>query len=150
MKFQRFKAIVQLASLIFTGIMVLEAAVGQTLTYQVTWGLLICAAAAAFLKFSFFSENLFEASLIRQAAYLILVWLIFLLCNFLSGRGFGKEVAVSILAEVLIIYFAIRMINYQLVKMEVKRMNKRLGESGKRRKDKERKEEREEDEKEEG
>lgn len=135
MKFQKLKNMVQLTSLIFTGIAAIEAAAGQTLNSRTVWEILFCAAAAALLKFFFFSENLFESSILRQTVYLFLVWLIFLLYNYMSGRGLSKGTALSILAEVLIIYFVIRLINYQLVKLEVKRMNRRLQKSEDRKKD---------------
>lgn len=126
MKFKKLKDMVQLTSLIFTGTVVLEAVAGQTLHSRMLWELLICAAASALLKFFFFSGSLYEASVPRQTAYLLLVWLIFLLGNYVSGWGLSMETAISILAEVLVIYFVLRLVNYQLVKMEVKRMNKRL------------------------
>lgn len=135
MKFHKLKNMVQLTSLIFTGIAAIEAAAGQTLNSRTVWEILFCAAAAALLKFFFFSENLFESSILRQTVYLFLVWLIFLLYNYMSGRGLSKGTALSILAEVLIIYFVIRLINYQLVKLEVKRMNRRLQKSEDRKKD---------------
>lgn len=136
MKFHKLKNMVQLTSLIFTGIAAMEAAAGQTLSSRTVWELLLCAAAAALLKFFFFSENLFESSMLRQTVYLFLVWLIFLVCNYMSGRDLSKGAALSILAEVLIIYFVIRLINYQLVRLEVKQMNRRLKKPEDRKKDK--------------
>lgn len=126
MKFQKFKNMVQLTCLIFTGIIILETASGQMFNNRIVWGLLVCSALAAVIKFGLFSESLFGASILRQMGYLILVWLLFLMYNFFAGRGLTWEVTASILAEVAVIYAAIRLVNYQLVKMEVKRMNKRL------------------------
>lgn len=136
MKFHKLKAMVQLTSLIFTGIVVLEAAAGQTLPSRMLWELLLCAAAAALLKFCFASESIYEASIPRQTVYLLLVWLIFLLGNYTFAWGLSKRAALSILAEVLIIYFVLRLVNFQLVKRDVKRMNKRLQKSEERKKDK--------------
>lgn len=126
MKFQKFKNMVQLTCLIFTGIIILETASGQMFNNRVVWGLFVCSVLAAVLKFILFSESLFGASILRQIGYLILVWLLFLMYNFFTGRGLTWEVTASILEEVAVIYAAIRLVNYQLVKMEVKRMNKRL------------------------
>lgn len=129
MKFQKLKSVVQLTAMIFTGIVVLEAAAGQSFRSIMIWEILVCAAAAALIKFCFFSESIFERSPFIQSVYLILVWLTTLLCDYLFGWGITKYTALIILAAVLIIYFVIRMLNYQLVKMEVKRMNQRLEKS---------------------
>lgn len=131
MKFQKFKNTVQLTCLIFTGIVILEAAFGQMFNNRMVWGILVCSALAALLKSCLFSDRLFEASILRQMGYLILVWILFLVYSFFAGRGLTSETAASILAEVLVIYFAIRLVNYQLVKMEAKRMNQRLEHSEK-------------------
>lgn len=126
MKFQKLKDTVQLTSLIFTGIAVLGAATGQTFHSGMLWGFLVSSVLSAVIKIRFFSESLFAASIPRQIAYLLSVWLIFISCSLLSGWGVTPKAAVSILGEVLIIYFVIRLVNYQLVKMEVKQMNQRL------------------------
>lgn len=126
MKFQKLKNTVQLTSLIFTGIVVLDAAAGQTFSNGMAWGILVCSALAALLKSCLFTESPFDSSIFRQMAYLLVVWLMFLLCSFILNWGVTWITGLSILAEVLLIYFAIRLINYQLVKMEVKRMNRRL------------------------
>lgn len=131
MKFQKLKSVVQLTAMIFTGIVVLEAAAGQSFRSAMIWEILVSAAAAALIKFCFFSENIFERSPFIQSVYLILVWLTALLCNDLFGWGMTKYTALAILAAVLIIYFVIRLLNYQLVKIEVKRMNQRLAKSEK-------------------
>lgn len=130
MKFGKLKKAVQLASMIFTGIVILEMAAGQELRNQMLWGFLLCAGAASLIRACFFQDRLFEGSVLYQAVYLVTVWATGMLCNYLFGWGLSWHNIAGILAEVLIIYFAIRLVNYQLVKSEVKRMNKRLGKSG--------------------
>lgn len=131
MKFQKLKSVVQLTAMIFTGIVILEAAAGQSFRSAMIWEILVCAVVAALIKFCFFSENIFESSPFIQSVYLILVWLAALLCNDLFGWGMTWYMALVILTAVLIIYFVIRLLNYQLIKMEVKRMNQRLAKSEK-------------------
>lgn len=136
MKFQKLKKLVQLTSLIFAGIVILEMAAGQKLQNRMLWEFLACAGASSLVKLCFFRESLFENSVWRQIAYLISVWVIGILCNGLFGWGVAWNTIVSILAEVLIVYLAIRLVNYQFIKSEVKRMNKRLGKPGERKEDK--------------
>lgn len=136
MKFRKFKKIVQLASMVFTGIVVLELVAGQELLPHMLWGLLACAVAASLIRVCLFQESLFEGSVWCQAVYLVCVWVTGILCNYLFGWGLAWKTTVSILAEVLIIYFVLRLVNYQFVKSEVKRMNKRLEKSGRGKEDK--------------
>lgn len=126
MIFQKVKSMLQLTSMIFTAIVVLQALVGQTLGNRLIWQILVCAATASLLKICFFQGVLYEYSVWRQAAYLVLVWLTGLISNYLFGWGLGIENIVSILAEVLIIYFLIRIFSYQLIKADTKKINERL------------------------
>lgn len=136
MKFQKLKKMVQLTSLIFAGIVILEMAAGQELQNRMLWGFLVCAVVSSLVRVCFFKENLFESSVCCQILYLVCVWVLGVLCNFLFGWGLAVTTIVSILAEVLIVYFAIRLVNYQFIKSEVKCMNKHLGKSGERKEDK--------------
>lgn len=126
MRFHKIKTMMQLTSVIFTGIVVLQALAGQTLNNRILWQILVCAAAASLLKICFFQGILFEYSVWRQAAYLILVWLAGLVSNYLFGWGLRITSIVSILAGVLIIYFVIRIFSYQLIKADTKKMNETL------------------------
>lgn len=126
MRFHKIKTMMQLTSVIFTGIVVLQALAGQTLNNRILWQILVCAAAASLLKICFFQGILFEYSVWRQAVYLILVWLAGLVSNYLFGWGLRITSIVSILAGVLIIYFVIRIFSYQLIKADTKKMNETL------------------------
>lgn len=126
MMVKKIKAIIQLTSLIFTGIVLFEMVSNQSFNNRILWALFGCSAIAALLKFCIFSDNLFAASVFHQMLYLFFVWLLFLACNLFSGLGLTVETAISILLQVVIIYFVIRLINYRLVKTEVKHMNEVL------------------------
>lgn len=123
---KKIKAIVQLTSLIFTGIVMLEMLFYQSFNNTIVWALIICSAIAACVKCCLFSNRLFVSSIFQQSMYLCFVWLLFLACNYVSGLGCSIQIAISILVKVLIIYFIIRLVNYRLVKTEVKHMNQML------------------------
>ncbi|WP_124065918.1 DUF3021 family protein [Clostridium sp. E02] len=122
----KINKITQLTAMIFTGVVLIELLTGKQLNNQFLYEILLSAFGAAVIKRSLFQGILFDSSFFKQAVYLIAVWVYCILCNYLFNWGLTIEGIASILAIVIILYIAIRLLTYQFDKAEVKKMNERL------------------------
>lgn len=123
---QKINKITQLTAMIFTGVVLIELITGKQLNNQFLYEILLSAFGAAVIKHSFFQGVLFDSSFLKQAVYLIAVWVYCVLCNYLFNWGLTIEGIASILAMVIILYIVIRLLSYQFDKAEVKKMNEML------------------------
>ncbi len=122
----KIKKIFQLTSMVFTVIVLMQLLLGNELNRTILYEYLACSLLAAMLKHIFFRGIIFEFSIWRQLLYLFLVWLFVITCNFLFHWGMSMASVFASPVMVITIYLVLRLFNYQLEKMEVRKMNELL------------------------
>jgi hypothetical protein len=122
----KVKKIFQLTAMVFTIIIMIQLLLGNALNNVIIYEYLACSLMAAMLKHIFFRGLIFESSVWRQLLYLFMVWLIVIACNFLFHWGMSRTSIYTSPALVTIIYLVLRLFNYELEKIEVKKMNELL------------------------
>jgi uncharacterized membrane protein len=122
----KVKKIFQLTAMVFTIIIMIQLLLGNELDNVIIYEYLACSLMAAMLKHTFFRGLIFESSVWKQLLYLFMVWLIVIACNFLFHWDMSRTSIYTSPALVAIIYLVLRLFNYQLEKIEVKKMNELL------------------------
>lgn len=124
--FGKIKNFVQLTSIIFTILILMEVVGGIKTDNQIVLAMLTCSLAASLLKLCFFPEVLFEYSPLRQTVYLLLVLFIAIVCNYIWGQIMTIDKILSTASLVVLVYLIIRLVNYQFVRKEAQKMNEYL------------------------
>lgn len=125
------KKVFQLMSMIFTIIVLLQLIMQHTLNNQILLGMMGVSFVASLLKVIFFKGILFEFSISRQMAYLLLVWGLVLTFNFAFNWYMTILDMMLNLIMVFVIYLCLRLISYHFVKEDAKEMNQLLAEKRK-------------------
>lgn len=122
----KIKKIFQLTAMVFTVIVMMQLLLGNELNNVILCEYIVSALLAAMLKHIFFTGLMFDSSVWRQLLYLFMVWLIVITCNFLFHWDMSRTSIYTSPFLVTIIYLVLRLFNYQLEKIEVKKMNELL------------------------
>lgn len=122
----KIKKIFQLTAMVFTVIIMMQLLLGNELNNGILCEYMVSALLAAMLKHIFFTGLMFDSSVWRQLLYLFMVWLIVIVCNFLFHWDMSRTSIYTSPFLVTIIYLVLRLFNYQLEKIEVKKMNELL------------------------
>jgi len=125
------KKVFQLMSMIFTIIVLLQLIMQHTLNNQILLGMMGVSFAASILKVIFFKGILFEFSIGRQMAYLLLVWGLVLVFNFTFNWHMTIMDMLVNLIMVFVIYLCLRLISYHFLKEDAKKLNQLLAEKRK-------------------
>jgi hypothetical protein len=122
----KIKKIFQLTAMVFTVIVLMQLLLGNELNNVILCEYMVSSLLAAMLKHIFFKGLMFDSSVWRQLLYLFMVWLIVIACNFLFHWDMSRTSIYTSPFLVTIIYLVLRLFNYQLEKIEVKKMNELL------------------------
>ena len=117
------KKITQVATLVFTILIVLQMSSGIEMSNQVLWQLLFVAFIASLVKVVLFKETLFNYQWAYQLGYLLLIWLSILILSVFFNWHITTGGALTNLLLVFFVYFIIRVINYRKDKIEADQMN---------------------------
>ena len=123
---RKIKKIFQLTAMVFTVIIMMQLLLGNDLNNVIVCEYMVSSLLAAMLKHTFFTGLTFDSSVWKQLLYLFMVWLIVIACNFLFHWGMSSTSIYTSPVLVSIIYLVLRLFNYQLEKIEVKKMNELL------------------------
>ncbi len=122
----KIKKIFQLTAMVFTVIVLMQLLLGNELNNVILCEYMVSSLLAAMSKHIFFKGLMFDSSVWRQLLYLFMVWLIVIACNFLFHWDMSRTSIYTSPFLVTIIYLVLRLFNYQLEKIEVKKMNELL------------------------
>ncbi|MBF4695983.1 DUF3021 family protein [Fusibacter sp. Q10-2] len=117
------KKLTQVATLIFTILIVIRMLSGLEVSNQMLWQLLFVALIASLMKVVMFKETLFNYHWAYQLGYLFLIWLSLLIFGMFFKWHMTLGDAAMNLLLVFFIYGIIRVINYRQDKIEVDQMN---------------------------
>lgn len=120
------KKVFQLTSMVFTIIVLLQMIMQHTLDSKMLYGMLGVSFAASLLKVILFKGILFEFSIGRQVAYLLIVWGLVLIFNFTFNWHMTIIDMLVNLIFVTVTYLCLRLISYHFVREDAKKMNQRL------------------------
>jgi hypothetical protein len=101
----------------------LQMILGTSLNNKGLYDLLALSFAISIVQSLLFQDILFNYSIPRQVAFLLLVWGMVIGANYLFGWNYHVNNLILLLGIVLLSYLGIRLITYYQIKDEAKEMN---------------------------
>lgn len=126
MIFKYSRKVLQLTSVVFTVIILFQLLTEQHLDNTRIYELLALSLVLSLVKMIINKYVISVDSIFNPLIYIIIVWLMVLASNYLFKWNMSLISILITLAEVILIYLCVRLINFQYEKIEVKKMNEIL------------------------
>lgn len=125
MTFKYLKDILKLTSVVFTVIILFQLITGQILDNTKVYELLALSLLLSLIKV-ILNKYISVDSIFNPLLYIIIIWLMVMASSYIFNWDMSLLSMILTFIEVILIYFCVRLINYQHEKIEVKKMNEIL------------------------